>query len=72
MASLECVKFKPMASPGSGQQTVAAPPWKLSATPVGINRRAPLLGEHNRYVFSELLGMTRDEVAELIADEVIY
>jgi len=37
----------------------------FSRTPITIRTPAPCLGEHNEYVFSELLGMTREEIAEL-------
>ncbi len=34
-------------------------------------RPAPLLGEHNEYVLREIAGFSDDEIAELIADEVV-
>jgi crotonobetainyl-CoA:carnitine CoA-transferase CaiB-like acyl-CoA transferase len=34
--------------------------------------RAPLLGEHNEYVFKEILGMPDDEFDKLVKEEVIY
>jgi benzylsuccinate CoA-transferase BbsF subunit len=34
-------------------------------------RRAPLLGEHNEYVFKEILGMPDDEYDKLVKEEVI-
>ena len=47
-------------------------PWKFSRTPGGIRRRAPLLGEHNRHVFCQLLGMSEEEVVRLEEEKVIY
>jgi benzylsuccinate CoA-transferase BbsF subunit len=47
-------------------------PWKFSRTPGRIRRRAPLLGEHNRYVLCELLGMSEEEVRSLEAEKVVY
>lgn len=41
--------------------------FALSATP-GEIRRAPLLGEHNEYVYREVLGFSEDEVNQLITD----
>ncbi|MBM3140500.1 MAG: hypothetical protein FJZ92_09955 [Chloroflexi bacterium] len=35
-------------------------------------RRAPLFGEHNEYVFRELLGLTEERYIELLVGEVIY
>jgi len=58
--------------PVLGEQTVVAPPWKLSATPAKITRPAPLIGEHNEYVFGELLGMKEEEIDKLIQEKVIY
>jgi hypothetical protein len=36
-----------------------------------IERGAPCLGEHNRVVFSEVLGLTDTEIDELERDGVI-
>ena len=55
-----------------GKQTMAAPPWKLSVTPAGIYSHGPLLGEHNQYVFAELLDMTSAEISQLIEEKIIY
>jgi benzylsuccinate CoA-transferase BbsF subunit len=40
----------------------------LSKTPREITTPSPCLGEHNEYVYKELLGMTDDEIADHIAD----
>ena len=40
----------------------------LSKTPRQITMPSPCLGEHNEYVYKELLGMTDDEIADYIAD----
>ena len=37
-----------------------------------INNSAPKLGEHNHYVFGEILGYSKDEVDILIAEQVLY
>ena len=58
--------------PVIGEQVVALPPWKLSVTPVKVNHAAPLLGEHNQYVFGELLGMSKEEIAALEEEEILY
>jgi crotonobetainyl-CoA:carnitine CoA-transferase CaiB-like acyl-CoA transferase len=44
----------------------------LSETPGEIRRPAPLLGEHNNYVYGELLGLSGDEIAELVQKKVIF
>ncbi len=58
--------------PIMGKTTVLSPPWKLSATPARITRHAPLFGEHNNYVFGELLGMSQEEIETLMEEEVIH
>jgi len=58
--------------PATGDDIIAGIPFKLSETPCEVRRPAPLLGQHNEYVFRELLGKTREEIAQLIEDKVIY
>jgi benzylsuccinate CoA-transferase BbsF subunit len=58
--------------PLMGKKKVLGPPWRLSKTPARILRHGPLLGEHNDYVLGDLLGMSRDEIARLTAEEVLY
>jgi crotonobetainyl-CoA:carnitine CoA-transferase CaiB-like acyl-CoA transferase len=38
---------------------------KFSATPIQYGRRPPLIGEHNREIFGELLGMSDADLAKL-------
>ena len=40
----------------------------MSKTPRQITMPSPLLGQHNEYVFKELVGMSDDEIAEHIID----
>jgi benzylsuccinate CoA-transferase BbsF subunit len=58
--------------PVIGKLVVMNPPWKLSATPAEVVRHAPLLGEHNQYIFGQLLGMSEKEIDSLIDGRVIY
>ena len=46
-------------------------PVKLSRTPAFVHGRGPTLGEHNRYVYGELLGLSDEEMASLQARGVI-
>ena len=46
-------------------------PWKMSKTPGSIRIPGPCLGEHNEYVFGELLGLTKKEIQELEEEQVI-
>lgn len=56
--------------PELGKYRPPRQPCVLSKTPCEI-RRAPLVGEHNEYAFKEILGMTDDEIAELVIEDVI-
>jgi crotonobetainyl-CoA:carnitine CoA-transferase CaiB-like acyl-CoA transferase len=48
-------------------------PMRLSkGAEIGIHRGTPKLGEHEDYVYGELLGMSRAERQALEAEEVIY
>lgn len=47
--------------------TIANTPFQLSRTSTGVRGRAPHWGEHTYEVLTGLLGLTRDEVDELIA-----
>lgn len=44
---------------------------RFSRTPISIRTPAPCVGEHNQYVFGELLGLSREEIAQLEKQEVI-
>jgi len=55
-----------------GKLCLSRMPWRLSGTPGGNYYRAPLLGEHNNYVFGELLGMPEQEIRRLEEEKVIY
>jgi crotonobetainyl-CoA:carnitine CoA-transferase CaiB-like acyl-CoA transferase len=46
-------------------------PVKMSRTPAFVHGRAPMLAEHNSYVYGELLGMSEAEIASLREREVI-
>jgi crotonobetainyl-CoA:carnitine CoA-transferase CaiB-like acyl-CoA transferase len=37
--------------------TIYATPWHLTATPAAVTRPTPAIGEHNDYVYGELLGL---------------
>ncbi|MDP2676029.1 MAG: CoA transferase [Dehalococcoidia bacterium] len=54
----------------AGVWEVEGPHWRLSESPAHIRLPAPAFGEHNGYVFRELLGLSEDEIAELEAEGV--
>ena len=58
-----------------GTWPIAEVPVRMSETPARvegpIGRGAPCYGEDNEYVFGEILGMTKQQIADLAADGVI-
>lgn len=53
--------FEQLEQYSTGKHKYAGMLWKMAETPNGIRRPAPMLGEHNEYVFKELLGVTEVE-----------
>ncbi len=58
--------------PVQGRAKMPAQPWKMSETPLAMTRPGPRMGEHNRYVLEELLGLSREEVEGLVRGGVVY
>jgi len=63
--------FKEMEHPVLGSVAYENVPFKLSETPGELRRPAPLLGQHNDYVFGGLLGMSKEEMASYTEEGVI-
>ncbi len=60
--------FTPVEHDTLGRSLILPGPFaKLSETPIDPPRRAPRLGEHNREVLGELLGMGADRLKQLHA-----
>lgn len=57
--------------PEAGKVTLLAPWIRFSETPASITSPAPLIGQHNREVFGELLRLTDEEIAGLEQRNVI-
>ncbi len=53
-----------------GKVLLAGIPWRLSECPKGENSPPPLLGEHNEYVFGQLLGLSKEELARYKEEKV--
>jgi benzylsuccinate CoA-transferase BbsF subunit len=63
--------YRQLTHPVTGPTYYMGPPFHLSATPAAM-RPAPCLGEHNAYVYGDLLGMSADEIDQYTKDEVFY
>ena len=64
--------FEEWDHPEAGRRKHDGVLWKMSKTPGKIRKRAPLIGEHNDYVFGEILGMPQNEIDRLKEEKVIY
>jgi crotonobetainyl-CoA:carnitine CoA-transferase CaiB-like acyl-CoA transferase len=58
--------------PFLGPMKMYGSPLKFSETPSGIRGYAPLLGEHNDDVLMKTLGMSKEEIKALYAEDVLY
>lgn len=54
-----------------GEFVMAGMPLRFSGYPHDVSREAPFLGEHNLEIFSNYLGMTQAEVADLEVEGVL-
>ncbi len=62
-----------VAEPDGTHRAAVGVPMRLSkGAEIGIDRGTPRLGEHEDYVYGELLGMTKGERKALEESEVIY
>lgn len=51
--------------------TYPGAPYKFSRSPWNIQRRAPLIGEHNALIYQQRLGFSQEEIDELSSRNVI-
>ncbi len=54
-----------------GVHAYQSPAYRLSKTPCSITKAAPCLGEDNEYVYKEILGLSDDQIADLLIEGVI-
>jgi len=63
--------FVAVEHPRLGGYQYARPPYKLTETPARDPLPAPLLGQHNKEIYCDELGLSRDELCVLRAEGVI-
>jgi crotonobetainyl-CoA:carnitine CoA-transferase CaiB-like acyl-CoA transferase len=64
--------FKETEHPVLGKVLLTGLPFRLSDCPEGNYESAPLLGQHNEYVFGQLLGLSKEEIQQLYEEEVFH
>lgn len=55
----------------AGLRWYDGPGWRMSESPMGLHRAAPMLGEHTFEVAQDLLGLSVDEIADLVTEGVL-
>jgi crotonobetainyl-CoA:carnitine CoA-transferase CaiB-like acyl-CoA transferase len=55
----------------NGSRPIIGPSWRISPDGPQVERGAPLLGEHNDYVYREILGLPQERLDDLIARKVV-
>jgi crotonobetainyl-CoA:carnitine CoA-transferase CaiB-like acyl-CoA transferase len=55
----------------AGTWKMEGPTWRLSKTPAHIRMSAPCFGEHNDYLYRQLLGLSDRDIEQLEKEEII-
>lgn len=63
--------FQEVVHPEAGRAPLPRVAWNFSRTPCPIRRPAPCFGEHNSYIFGELLGLSNDDLDTLLRERAI-
>lgn len=63
--------FVPMVSPKGVEHRTLAAPWRITPAGTAECQPAPRLGQDDNYVFKTLLGLSDDEVQELIEAKIV-
>ena len=56
---------------GLGTREYVSRGWRMSDSEVGIHKSAPLMGENNDYVLSDVLGLTESQIAALASADAV-
>jgi len=63
--------FRLVSDHKNGSRPTIGPSWRIAPNGPDVQRGAPLLGEHNDYVYREILGLSQDRFDDLVARKVI-
>jgi crotonobetainyl-CoA:carnitine CoA-transferase CaiB-like acyl-CoA transferase len=54
-----------------GARPIVGVPWRMSRASASVTHGAPQLGEHNDYVYRNILGLSEEKFAELVSSGVV-
>jgi crotonobetainyl-CoA:carnitine CoA-transferase CaiB-like acyl-CoA transferase len=63
--------FRMVSDHKNGSRPIIGPSWRMEPDMAKVERGAPFLGEHNDYVYKDLLGLSADKLDDLIARKVV-
>ena len=64
--------YREIEHPALGVEPIFNLMWNLEKTPPAIRGHAPLLGQHNRRILCDMLGLSEAELADLEQRQVVY
>ena len=63
--------FRMVSDHKNGSRPIIGPSWRMEPDMAKVERGAPLLGEHNDYVYREVLGLSQERLEDLVARKVV-
>jgi crotonobetainyl-CoA:carnitine CoA-transferase CaiB-like acyl-CoA transferase len=63
--------FRMVSDHKNGSRPIIGPSWRMEPDMAKVERGAPLLGEHNDYVYREILGLSQERLDDLVARKVV-
>ena len=64
--------YREIEHPALGVEPIFNLMWNLDKTPPSIRSHAPTLGQHNRQVLCDMLGLSQSELSDLEERQVVY
>jgi crotonobetainyl-CoA:carnitine CoA-transferase CaiB-like acyl-CoA transferase len=63
--------FRMVSDHKNGARPIIGPSWRITPDGPNVQRGAPLLGEHNEYVYREILGLDQGPFEDLVERKII-
>ena len=63
--------FRMVSDQRHGSRPIIGPSWRMEPDMARVERGAPLLGEHNEYVYCHILGLPPEQLEDLVARKIV-